>query len=249
MTIYEKENQLFESWSNCKSLDEGVVWDGLCWANIRDADMANGISHLDEHYESLWTESARKPLFFTKEPNGNDGEDYRDWHWEGKNSFVNVVSYWLQGLHQVSADYCPNLSKLQSIDDILAQYPLCLVNAKKTAGDDISDWKEIREAAHANQKYLYRHIREILKPNIIVCCGSNDDNDDNRKMLPLALDCLFPDEKDRFVKVNGWCHYNSELDILLIDSYHPSYRIAEEFKVNELLKSVHEFYKWKRLNS
>ena len=84
-------------------------------------------------------------------------------------------------------------------------------------------------------------IREILKPNIIVCGGSNDDNDDYRKVITIALDVIFPEIKNGFKQINNWCYYNSEADILLIDSYHPTSRMGTRYKVEELINNFHDF--------
>ena len=88
---------------------------------------------------------------------------------------------------------------------------------------------------------MVAQIRDILKPNIIVCCGSNDSNNWNEKVIAIALDCIFPDKKNDFKKINDWCYYDSDGDILLIDSYHPSYPISNTIKINMLFHGFQDF--------
>ena len=240
-TIYTSEVSLLENLRQTypQEYRNSLVDDGLCWAAISNKlpDENN-----NNWPECLWTDSKRRVLFLLKEPNGNPGEDYKDWDWSaGRETFGNVLAYWLEGILSITAENCPGYNDLSSRQEILKKYPLALVNLKKLAGGNTADWNTIWKYANRDKAALRAQIREILKPNIIVCGGSNDDNDDYRKVITIALDVIFPEIKNGFKQINNWCYYNSEADILLIDSYHPTSRMGTRYKVEELIKNFHDF--------
>lgn len=241
-TIYDSEISLLKKLTETYPLQErdSLVGDGLCWATI-----SNELPDTNNNNwpECLWTNSERRVLFFLKEPNGNGGEDYKNWVWsEGSETFGNVLAYWLEGLMTTTKNYCPTYDDISSRKDIFKKYPLAIVNSKKLPGGSSANWDTIWKYAERDKSFLRTQIREILKPNIIVCGGSNDNEDNYRKVLSIALECIFPDIKDGFKQKNNWCYYNSEADILLIDSYHPTYiAIKERDKVEGLINGFHDF--------
>ena len=204
-TIYDSEVALFENLRKTypEEMRDRIVDDGLCWAAISNKmpDKSNR-----NWPECLWTESKRRVLFFLKEPNRNEGEDYKDWDWsEGSEMFGNVLAYWLEGLMTTNADYCPKYNEISSRKDIFKKYPLAIVNSKKIAGGSSANWNTIWEYAERDKLFLRTQIRDILNPNIIVCGGSNDAEDKSRKVLSIALDYVFQDLKEGFRKINNWC--------------------------------------------
>ena len=240
-SIYESEKSLLEQLRDSypKELKENIVKDGLCWAAIShempDTSRRNWP-------ECLWTDSDRRVLFLLKEPNGNEGEDYKDWDWSnGTEIFGNVLAYWLEGIMTTKVDYCPTYNEISSRQNIFKKYPLAITNLKKIAGDSSADWAEIWEYAQRDKKFLQIQIREILRPNIIVCGGSNDNENNYKKVISIALDYIFPDIKDGFKKINNWCYYNSDANIVLIDSYHPSLIMNEQDKIEGLVNGFHDF--------
>ena len=133
------------------------------------------------------------------------------------------------------------LNTQKKFKEIFKKYPLAIVNSKKIAGGSSAKWKTIWEYAERDKVFLRTQIREILKPNIIVCGGSNDTENEFRKVLSIALEYIFPDIREDFKKINNWCYYNSEKDILLIDSYHPSLIMDEQDKIEGLVNGFHDF--------
>ena len=43
------------------------------------------------------------------------------------------------------------------------------------------------------------------------------------------------------MKINNWCFYCKEKNILLIDSWHPGARKSQEEKIDEMMLNVNEF--------
>ena len=110
-TIYDSEVALFENLRKTypEEMRDRIVDDGLCWAAISNKmpDKSNR-----NWPECLWTESKRRVLFFLKEPNRNEGEDYKDWDWsEGSEMFGNVLAYWLEGLMTLMPTIVQNIMK------------------------------------------------------------------------------------------------------------------------------------------
>ena len=191
-TIYESEIALFENLRKTypEEIRDRIVDDGLCWAAISNKmpDKSNR-----NWPECLWTESKRRVLFLLKEPNGNEGEDYKDWDWsEGSEIFGNVLAYWLEGIMTTRIDYCPKYSEISSRKDIFKKYPLAIVNSKKIAGGSSANWNTIWEYVERDKLFLRTQI-------------------------------------------------NSEADILLIDSYHPSLIMNEQEKIEGLINGFHDF--------
>lgn len=240
-SIYELEEELHNKLRDTypESERDKIVDDGLCWAAISNLqpDKSN-----KNWLECLWVESSRRVLFLLKEPNGNDGDDYKDWDWSvGSGTFGNVLAYWLDGLMNTTADYCPSYDDISCRKDIFKKYPFAIVNSKKISGGSSSNWPEIWEYAKRDKQFLRTQIRDILKPNIIVCGGSNDSADEKRKVISIALEIIFSDIKEDFISINNWCQFNPKENILLIDSYHPSCIMNERRKVEELIEAFHEF--------
>lgn len=243
-SIYQKEEDLFDELrkSYPKNISDTIVDDGLCWADISSA-----VPVKEKQFwpENLWEDASRKILFLLKEPNGNGGEDYKDWNWcRYHEVFGNVLAYWLEGIHSTTKQYCPNhydISRNITRAEIFKKYPFAIVNVKKIAGDNIADWNEIWEHAFKNKEFLKKQIRDILKPNIIICGGSNDSDIEFKKMISIAKEIIFDDQKEKFKKINNWCHYNPEIDVLLIDSYHPAMPSSYLNKVDNLLVNFQQF--------
>lgn len=238
-SIYRQEKDLFEELSIARpEYKDEIVEDGLCCADISNREPTAS----DEYYpENLWKDSNRRVLFLLKESNNNAGEDYKDWEWsKGNDEFGNTIASWLYGLHQVSNLEFVAEHDMPSRMEIFKKYPFAIVNVKKTSGHSSSNWNILREYAEKDQDFLHRQIRDILKPNIIVCGGSNDKNDDNRKMLSIAMGIIYPDFTFDTITDNNWCYYNRDHRLLLLDSYHPSYNAN---KVNPMLMAANEFLK------
>lgn len=240
-SIYQQEKDLLEKLKGSypEDLQCQLVEDGLCWADISTEIPT---AQNDFWPENLWINSQRRVLFLLKDSNNNPGEDYKDWHWgEKKETFGNVLSSWLYALKTVDQHNLPLDSDFPTRQTIFSRYPFAIVNVKKLSGTSKADWCEIWNAAQRDRKYLIRQIREILKPNIIVCCGSNDSKNECRKILTIAKEIIYWDLKDKFVEENGYCHYNKEHDILLIDSYHPSYPCKRIQMIDNMTKAVQNF--------
>lgn len=135
MTIHEQENILLEEWWNSYPANEcdNFVMDGLCYNGPLNERGTNSFSGNEE---KLWVNTKRKIVFLMKDPNGNPGEDYRNWHWRAITAkFFKVIFNWLQGLNEITLDYTPlleNNSYFDPANQVVLKYPLAIVNVKSS---------------------------------------------------------------------------------------------------------------------
>lgn len=219
--IYEKEYIL---WNNSKQNYTCNEWnnilkDGLCLSDIRKKRNLNDISEL----EQLWINSQIRVLFLLKEGVNQGGDDYRDYLWESEECKCAIkpnlrkILWHLNNLSSNSKELANN---------VCGEYPFAIVNIKKvsrcseTDGKD-SNWHELRDYAKKHKEFLKKQIQEILNPNIIVCCGC----DNNDSIISIATDYIFDDIKfnEFHIGPDLWCKYNIAKNLFLLNSYHLSY--------------------------
>lgn len=232
--IQERENKLFECWEKEfeKNGDTGFCYDGL----IFNGELYNELyNRKSGNQEELWNNAKRKVLFFMKDSNNNEGEDYRNWGLYQKTSstFFRFIYSWLNGLSTISAEsLIPPM-----VNELNTGLPLCIVNAKKKSGGSSVSYKDVYAHVEKYTCFLWQQF-EIYSPNIIVCGGS-------WKMVDIVKE-LFKKHGDiRFVKMDNsnWIWYSVENRILLIDSYHPGAFVTNVEKYDTLLEHFQEFLK------
>lgn len=239
--IHNKEDEIFEEIRTGLSSEESdlFVHDGLCWADIRCGN--NLPEHVFVEMENLYLQQRPRTVFLVKESNNNPGEDYRDWHWserQGRMTFKNSIALWYEGLLSTTAAHLPTLKDLRQEREIFTEHPCVIVNVKKTSGGSKSSWNDILRFAEKHAQQLRKQLN-LYEPDIIVCCGSTDNEQNGQRMLNIAKKYLYP-ESD-FDKINDFCHYCSEIELLLIDSYHPSYHYCDEWKFDKMFECYHKF--------
>lgn len=233
-TLHQQENENLDKLNNSypEELRNRLTYDGLMIASIiHDNPEYKDLSEEEaiNKAEKLYADNSRRVCMVCKEPDNEAGEDYRDWQWHTTAShkalFMDIAG-WVEGLHLTTKDFLSQYTDEQlreKVKEVFRHYPFVFCNVKKLSGGGSSDWKEIWECGKKDAEFLKKQLREIDKPNIILCCGSTENEKDVKgKMINLVKECIFPDVTD-FYKVNDFCHYSPSLDILLIDTYHPSY--------------------------
>jgi len=228
--IHELEEDLYRRWleSYPEEEKEHFCFDGLCCNSLEPGKIGNE--------EQLWETGKRRILFLMKDTNHNDNADYRDWPWHTINHpFFNCIFRWLQGLSTITANHVPKLENGDYFDipnRVVSEYPLVIVNVKKISGGPSVQNNTLVEYFERDKDLLREQITEILQPNIIVCGGGRS------ALLNIAKNIY---DDDTFVEVNYFCHYSKKLNLLLIDSFHPSARISNFWKIDDMMERVHEF--------
>ncbi|MGL5276635.1 hypothetical protein [Myroides sp.] len=232
MSIHDKEDILYKEFiEHFKSYSEedSLCFDGLCY----NGELYNEDRNCKKgNEEELWERSKRRILFLMKDPNNNPGQDYREWGWSSfTHSTFKIMFAWLKGLSTITkTDYLVLEQAYQKYD---TAYPLAILNIKKASGlSNVTNIK-IWEYAERDHVLLRKQIRDILQPNIIVCGGGSG------TVIEVAKTFVYNDLD--FIQVNSWCYYNSENNILLIDSWHPTARLSHSQKYDNMMKHVQEF--------
>lgn len=232
----KREDDLRDRWiaSYPTELREQFCFDGLVYYRNPNSN--------DDYEEVVkWEKAKRKVLFLMKDTDGNPDCDYREWEFYDTETqrvhktFITMIKQ-LWALNVVNSNYLPvydkNKTREEYIDAALA-YPMAIVNVKKISGGPYVHNASIRSFYKRDKSFIIEQVKDLLKPNIIVCGGGSG------TILNIAKD-IYSDFE--FEKYNDWCYYSKQCDLLLIDDYHPAYRYRDD---DTMIKSVYEFYKKK----
>lgn len=229
----KREDDLRDRWKASYPAEqrEQFCFDGLIY--YRDPNS-------NDDYEEIikWENAKRKVLFLMKDTNNNPGEDYRWWEefYTIKSNFFRNIIKCLWALNKVDVNYKPDFNKHKTIEEYTTesiQYPMAIVNVKKIAGGPSVDNKSLSESYNRDEVFIKEQIRNILKPNIIVCGGGSSTIRDIAFKIYSEMN---------FVSYNEWCFYCKENDVLIIDDYHPSYISRNN---QTMINAVYDFYQKK----
>ena len=240
-SFYEKETALLERWCNSSAYSkedrDNFCYDGLIYR--RDPDCK------DEEFAEVrkWEHAKRKVLFFLKDTNDfpNDDGDYR-WSYfydteelRTYKTFV-VLLKWLWALNEVTPENLPEFKNKtrEEYISVAQKYPMAIVNVKKIVGGPSVQNKTLWDFFEKDKKFIKEQICDFLKPNIIVCGGGGD------TLLKMIMDLY---KKMKFEKFNDWCYYCHESNIIIINSYHPSYRCTNKLKFDVMIENVQDMLK------
>lgn len=228
-SINDTENKLFEEWNIefGKNGDFGFCYDGL----IYNGELtSNSMNRSSGNQEELWNNSKRKIVFLMKDPNNNEGEDYREWGLYQKTSsrFFRFIYSWLNGLSKISS----HGSIPPMVKELDTSIPLCIVNVKKASGKSHVSYGEVYDHFNKYSAFLKLQL-DIYTPNIIVCGGS-------WKMADIAKKTYAGTD---FIKMDNsnWIWYSIEKKLVIIDSYHPCAYLSNEEKYNTLILEFQKF--------
>lgn len=239
--LLKREDSLYENWLEQYSPEEQKQFcmDGLL----------SGRNQNPKEEAKKWKKAKRKVLFLMKDTNGNPNDDIRTWHLGYETNpdgtpkplhrFYIVLIKWLWALNEVTADHLPVFDKTkEEYIEATWQYPMAQVNVKKLSGGAQLSNEELKEYLEDSNNYGLLSLQfQILKPNIIVCGGGSG------LLCEFVIDSIYQDFF--FEKINDWCYYCTAIDLLVIDSYHPSSRISDEEKFDAMIAAVQQVYKFK----
>ena len=230
----KKETDLCTRWMNTysKEMQGQFCFDGLIY--YRDPNCK------DEYAEvTKWENAKRKVLFLMKDTNGNPYCDYREFELYDTEkvgvyrTFVTMIKC-LWAINEVSSTFLPSFEKSrEEFFELALPYPMAIVNVKKISGGPSVNNAIIWSFYKRDKSFIAEQVKNILKPNIIVCGGGSG------MILNIAKDIYSEYE---FEKYNDWCYYCKQCDLLLIDDYHPAYRYHDN---EAMIKAVFDFYKKK----
>lgn len=237
-SIFNKENELWNSLFQSYSTEEQKKFfiDGLCLSDIK-----NKLNLQDQTIlEKFWINNDKRILFLLKEGVDQGGEDYRDYLWESEKCQCKIKPNLRETLWYLN-NLQSNPPELDINERVFEKYPFAIVNLKKLSRIKVlegseSNWKELRSFANRDRDFLKNQIRNILAPNIIVCCGC--DNQDS--VIAIALELIYDDIHFKEFKIGEelWCKYNLENNLFLLNSYHLS---SSNFDISKLINAFKAF--------
>jgi hypothetical protein len=195
-----------------------------------------------------WEESKLRITFIAKEPyfrnHGNFGkggladQDYCEYDIlylsENKNKFWRNILAWTYGIHHTDKNDYPDYDKasdLKSRELVVKDIPISLVNIKKEAGASYTLSHDLRSYARRYKQYLKKELLEILRPNIVFCCGNYD----------IVMDEIYDDYDFEQIDDNGFVYYCEDQDILLIAGYNPAARISIDQMYDSVMRAYSDF--------
>ncbi len=213
--INSQLDKLFDEWEKARSIDGDFVRDGI----------------IDE---DLWCKSA-KILFLLKDRNLNDVQRKRlpieeqiDFRIACKRGSWRVLGQWAYGLQKaIKGDF--STFKDANANHVEAFHSSAVLNLKKKAGKARANINEILSATRNDKDFILRQL-DIIKPQIIVCCGRGE-----LSVFEIARQNLL-----------GSGQSNSEFPTkdaegrVWIDFYHPSCFKAPDYLFNSLLLKLKE---------
>jgi len=231
MRNYNKElDVLFEEWENESEKNgltgfcrDGLLLKGKKFSKKSEEDGKTYWGRDSGNENEQWHNAKKRILFLMKDTNRNPGEDMRTWIGRQNQKFITGmffknIALWLTGLNSFNDkyNYLPFEEAIipEVFTDTFDNLPISIVNIKKESGKGTVNNGVLWDYVDKSKKYgefLKRQIK-ILNPNIVVCGGVI--------VLKIARKIIYPDVE--FTEINNWIYFNSEKNIVLIESNHPS---------------------------
>lgn len=238
-SINAQLDKLFEKWQKEQNL-EFFVKDGLM----------RKIGKTDSVLENEWINSSRRILFLLKDQNQKNGkwsEDSRDWITTNedtaniKQRFIHNIANLFYGLSHITTDEnCQVLYDELNEEKVKTHFntaPFAFVESKKEPGTTYINNKILRTCMLRDKDFISKEL-EILKPNIIVCCGSEQYN---------FIINLFGKETLRGYGYDGKYYknlqYSAEKNVVILYVEHPSKPCKQNSYYDISMQNFRDFLK------
>ena len=143
--------------------------------------------------------------------------------------FKRKLNRWVYGIYKEYRGEYPSFEEVKDYKKMglfYEQTPLVRINCKIELGTNCVKNEVLKESMESNKSFLIKQIK-LYKANIILCFGN------------IILNFL----KENYLKdirevegSEGWIYYSENENIIIINSYHPSYtRYTDEWFYNELI--------------
>lgn len=207
----------------------------LCMEHFKNqAYVADGIFF--ESNADAWNNIHPKVLFVLKQPNSDDlsGEDYREYDFDtcvGEQVRRELLGR-LYGIMHTDESGFPKYDKateIKSLKEAFCQYPFAVINIIKDIGNGTTPTADLKKYALQNLEFLQKQ-QELLRPDIIVCCGSGVFD-----IVNMAIQPAIPSN-------GNWLKYNSDRNITFFDTYHPGKPNSRKVLQEAYNKPLEEYY-------
>lgn len=215
--------------------------DKLCMAHFQDrAYVADGIFYNSN--SNSWTDMHPKVLFVLKQPNSDEllGEDYREYDFDtcvDEQVWRELIGR-MYGIMNTTEWEIPDYNEainINTLKETFTHYPFAVINIIKDIGAGTTSTGYLKKYAIENIDFLKAQL-DILKPDIIVCCGNGVFDIINQAVIPSM-------ESD-----GNWLKYNNKRNIIFFDTYHPGKPNAFNVLKEAYERPLEEYSKFKRNN-
>lgn len=243
-SIAEQLKDLFQKWKTKQENDKEYKCEktGIAKGSFTPDGMVN-----EKTWNQLKTENKSKVLYLLREANGNTSTLEED----GRS--VDDGEFWFQQCvanGNIGKIIFKRIEQMQEIiqdekshnGEILKQ--VAYMNINKRGGGATVDWKILNEYANEYKEQIMKEIY-ILKPDIIVCCGTYWTFVDNICGLYKEngkAKWETHDKRDFVLEATMDTENGDKFECLIFNMYHPSARMKTENYI-ERFKQLWEAYK------
>lgn len=243
-SITEQLKDLFSKWKTKQENDDDYKCEktGIAKGSFTPDGMVN-----EKTWNQLDTENKRKVLYLLREANGNtstlkeDGRSVDDgefWFQQcvANGNIGNIIFKRIEQMQEIIQD------EKSHNGEILKQ--VAYMNINKRGGGATVDWKILNEYANEYKDQIMKEIY-ILKPDIIVCCGTYWTFVDNICGLYKENEKAKwepHDKRDFVLEAAIEIENGDKFECLIFNMYHPSARMKTENYI-ERFKQLWEKYK------
>lgn len=192
--------------------------------------------------ERRWEEDpAARILFVMKQPNSNDllGEDYRGYGLDtmlGNQNWEQLLARLYGIVHTTASGYpaYDEAIRQEHLIEIFSSQPFAVININKQDGSGTTNTNSLKAYARSHADFIRKQIL-LLRPRIIVCCGSG------------VFDAVNAAMGETAPQTGNWTKYDDTLNILYFDTYHPGRPMAGQRLVDAYEMPLREYYNnWKK---
>lgn len=273
-TIKKEENELFSKWELFKKQSNedfcpngGLLFRGDFGINTEPNNKGKFTwNRMPANEEELWYKSCKRLMILTKDQNDDESWDIREesggrkhlknnqlpsekeLQFNGNRLFHKILSRWVFGIYEEHNGKYPSFEEVQDYKKTGLYYekvPLVRINCKIELGSSSVDNEDLIESMNKNKSFLIEQLK-MYKANIILCCGHNQKK--GNVILNFVKEHYLKDME--IVHDSGeWLYYSKDKNIIIIDSYHPSYSgVTEEWSYCELVKNFSQSVSKKKIN-
>ena len=245
MSIWEKENALFEEWIQHEKewtgfseefLNGHFWWDGLHFTGMPSEPHYEADGHSwrvmdgDDKQDEIWAKAFIKPVFLCKDHNGDETVDEREETGYSNESFYHrFYGKYLMLLYALT-NYNPEAKSFPSIDEArdrnkcwlgekgFFHAPVVRINLKKVAGGPKCDDDVLSEYIRNDLDFITRQKDIYEGANVFVCCHGGEPSN---PILDLLKNKWFPNLK-RY-KDSGFIWYDDVKNVVVLHEWHMSY--------------------------
>lgn len=260
-TINQQLDKLFREWKlrypNSEELKK-FVSDGLMykynpkWEILEEENTLSG-SEADISVEGLWRKAPIRVAFILKDKSDGTGDDVRQWmllknengdkNRNLRSKIMKNLAGLLYGLTVKQVGYAQ--LDFETLKRTWETIPFAYIEAKKIAGEPDVDKSEMQKALKEDGDLLLREI-DFLDPNVLVCF---DAEDTQYNYITQEYDKLCTEDEiitiskqyDLPPHFSCCLRYYKPLNMVVIKSYHPTYRNGDWKVYEKVISPYREF--------